>query len=519
MPQQRCFLKTKTLEPSVLMAKKQRCGKMRGPMGNGSAGSIKNRRSFFGHATSDPVIRFVLSVTECRYPSRTLGSGARKPFSYEASLDIRFTPVILLFVMISAVKGMVDLLPTETWKWEEVERVIRAQFKIFGFQEIRTPMLESVELFKRGVGQETDIVSKEMYTLQDRNDQVLALRPEGTAPVIRSLIEHQWMAQREQEKVYYLGPYFRYERPQKGRQRQFHQYGTEIVGPREPLADAEIISLYFDLYMRLFKLPRVTCGINSLGCPTCVPPYREKLKSYFTKHREKYCSDCQRRMDTNPLRVLDCKVSSCVALNQSAPLLLEHLCAECVSHFERVKLQLKKSGVTFEVNPRIVRGLDYYERTTFEFLSDDLGAQSALGGGGRYDKLFEQLGGKNPLPSVGYAGGMERLMIALEATGYWTDRKPQATLFICHLGEKVSEDLLSLSLNLRRGGADVHYVYGEKSLKAQMKHADRVGARFCLIVGEQELTHRRAPLKNLRDGSQIDVSLDDTHWLKGILSR
>jgi histidyl-tRNA synthetase len=407
---------------------------------------------------------------------------------------------------IQAVRGTRDLLPGETEAWQLVEETVRSVMFDYGYREIRTPVFEETQLFTRGIGEHTDIVGKEMYTFPDQGGRSLTLRPEGTAGVVRAYLEHRMDAQGVVDKLYYLGPMFRQEAPQKGRARQFHQYGAEIVGTEAPEADAEVI-LNLLAVLEAIGLSSWRLHLGSLGCRHCRPAYRELLVAFLRGIEGALCTDCRARIDTNPLRVLDCKKEGCRTVTAGAPSQLDHLDEECRHHFETVKTLLDDRGVAYTVDPRMVRGLDYYERTTFEVLSDDLGAQDALGGGGRYDGLAEMLGGAKRIPAVGYAAGIERILIALEAAGEDLVFEPRTEVALVPVGEEARRVLFGLADELRRAGVAAHIDLAGRSVRAQMREANRLGARMALIAGDDELAGGNITLKDLADSSERTVPL------------
>lgn len=399
---------------------------------------------------------------------------------------------------------MNDILPSEVATWQFVESTARSIFNSFGFDEIRVPVVEKTELFSRSIGETTDIVEKEMYTFSDRSDNSMTLRPEGTAPVMRSLIQHKLLNQNSIQKLYYTGPMFRYERPQKGRYRQFHQIGAEVVGVDDPLIDAQVMTM-LDHFFKQVGITDVALEINSLGCPECRPGYRDVLIAYLEQRLESLCSDCQRRFRQNPLRVLDCKVPGCKDATTEAPTVLEHLCAGCDDHFAQVRTHLQAVDVKFSINPRMVRGLDYYTKTTFEMITNNLGSQNAVAAGGRYDGLIHNLGGPEA-PGIGFAMGVERLVLLLSEREI-TNACPD--LFIAALGNKAQQFAFSLLTTLQRHGLRTEMDYTGKSLKSQMRRADKLGARYSLILGEDELANQVAPLRNMSGGEQTEVDINN----------
>jgi histidyl-tRNA synthetase len=405
--------------------------------------------------------------------------------------------------MIESVKGARDILPEEIARWHFVERTAHEIFARYGFREIRTPIFEPTELFARGIGEGSDIVAKEMYTFLDRKGRSLTLRPENTAPVARAYIQHQLYRGGDIEKLYYIGPMFRYERPQKGRMRQFSQIGVEVFGSDHPAVDAETIEMLVAFLSRLGIEP-VHLVINSVGCPVCRPGYRAALVAYLTPHRERLCDDCRRRLEVNPLRCFDCKVPADRELLAGAPSVADFLCAECVGHFGRVRAYLDAFGIAYDVDPRLMRGLDYYRRTAFEVVAPSLGAQNALLGGGRYDGLVESLGGP-AVPGFGFAVGEDRLVLSLpDAAGRGDDRPEVA---IVALGEPAIAAALDVARRLRRAGRSVTFDPAPgKSLKAQMRRANDRQAAFVLILGEEEMARGVLTLRKMSDGAQATVA-------------
>ncbi len=412
--------------------------------------------------------------------------------------------------MIKAVRGMHDLLGDTASQWQKVESHVRSLLEGFGYTEIRTPVLEHIEVFTQAVGEGTDIVEKQMYTVADRNSaegakpETLVLRPEATSSVVRAVLENQLHRAPHPHRFFYILPMFRYERPQKGRLRQFHQIGAELMGDSSPEADAESIVL-LDAVFRSFGLTDFEVCINSVGSSACRPQYKEKLKAYFQPHLAALCVDCQKRFERATMRILDCKVPGCRALAEKAPRMVDHLDPESTLHFQTVQKRLSQAGVSFVLDPSIVRGLDYYSRTAFEFTSSLLGAQSALGGGGRYDELTARFG-EDPYPAVGWALGLERLVMALEAKELLKvpTRKPR--FFFAPMGDKAFEELYALALRLKRAGIWVEMSHEQgKKVKWLMKQADRSGAAHTLILGEDELASGQALLKNMATGEQASI--------------
>jgi len=401
---------------------------------------------------------------------------------------------------IQALKGFKDILPDEAVLWQHIEATARNIFHRFGFAEIKVPILEKTELFARSIGEATDIVEKEMYSFADRNGDSLTMRPEGTAPVLRAFIEHGLQAKLPVQRLYTIGPMFRHERPQKGRLRQFHQMSVEVLGLDHPRLDAEVIAMGWLILQELGL--SVTLAINSLGCPACRPAYKETLVDFVSARKAHICEDCQRRSESNPLRVLDCKSSHCQEQYKDAPLILDHLCDGCADHFRKTRASLDQLGIPYTVNAFMVRGLDYYTRTTFELLTDALGAQSAVGAGGRYDGLVEQLGGPKNMPGIGFAMGMERLVLLLSQQNTAASLETSTDLFVAALGEAAAGMAFPLIHLLRRKGLQVATDLEGKSLKSQMKQADRARARFTLIMGEEELAAGEGVLRDMTSKEQ-----------------
>jgi len=405
----------------------------------------------------------------------------------------------------TTIKGFKDILPEEVGSWQKLEKETRKLFECFGFQEIRMPILERNEVFSRGIGEETDIVSKEMYRLEDSKGMIMTLRPEATASIVRAYIQQRLYLKNPVQKLYTIGPMFRHERPQKGRYRQFHQIDAEIFGDAGPKSDADVILLAVRL-LEAVSLPDLTLVINSLGCRQCRAPFREKLRQYLAEKDDSLCKDCRRRAQLNPLRVFDCKLEQCRVVVAGAPSILDFLCDECLEHFESVKQYLSLVGVGYRIDHKLVRGLDYYARTTFEIQTDLLGAQNAVAGGGRYDGLVRLLGGPDH-PAVGFAMGMERLVALLEGNDFSEGRRPD--LFIAALGERAEKEVFKWTDMLRSAGLWAEAEYSRKGLKAQMKKADRMGARKVLMVGEDELASGRAVLRDMATKDQEEVGLDN----------
>jgi histidyl-tRNA synthetase len=404
---------------------------------------------------------------------------------------------------INGVKGMNDVLPAEVARWHEMESVAREVFALHGYREVRTPVVEPAQLFARGVGEATDIVNKEMYVFEDKGEELLALRPEGTAGTVRAFIEHGAYVEGPQ-KWFYMGPMFRRERPQKGRYRQFHQIGCEAFGVAEPFVDAEQIALLEGYLTRLGV--RAELRLNTVGDATCRPPYLADLKAWLLGRKGELCPDCNDRIERNPLRVLDCKNAGCQPVLEAAPRLLDRLCDGCAAHFAQVKAGLEALGVAYRVDPRLVRGLDYYVRTAYEFTSDALGSQSAVAGGGRYDRLVETLGGP-PTPGIGFALGEERLAMILEKAGRAPEERRPAVFFISADAAGALESLRRAAA-LRREGIACELDPRGGKFKAQFKQAERVGARYAVVLGENEVRSGQAKLKDLQSRDETPIALD-----------
>ncbi|MCL4426114.1 MAG: histidine--tRNA ligase [Firmicutes bacterium] len=401
-------------------------------------------------------------------------------------------------------RGTNDILPGETERWQWVEEQFRVACRLYGYREIRTPVFEHTELFQRTVGESTDIVQKEMYTFTDRGGKSLTLRPEGTAGAARAYLEHSFYAEPQPVKLFYLGPMFRFERPQSGRYRQFHQYGVEVFGAADPAVDAEVIALARHFFQRL-GLQGLQVHLNSIGCPTCRAEYRQLLAGYYQPLLPQLCEDCRGRFDRNVLRLLDCKVD--VEYARTAPKLTDHLCADCQKHLETLGGYLRELGIAYELNPQLVRGLDYYTRTVFEIIDPTLGTQGTLIGGGRYDGLVEELGGK-PTPGIGFAGGLERLLLILEKD---PQRLPPATrldVFLALLGSKFVPEGLRLLGRLRQAGLSADMDFLGRSLKGQLRYASKNQARFVALLGEEELSRGVVALKDMEQGGQVEVSIE-----------
>ncbi|MEN8140907.1 MAG: histidine--tRNA ligase [Thermodesulfobacteriota bacterium] len=415
-----------------------------------------------------------------------------------------------------ALKGFKDIIPGEVETWQFIEKTARDILTSFGCDEIKVPILEKTKLFQRSIGETTDIVEKEMYTFADRNGSSLTMRPEGTAPVLRAYIEHALHVAKPLQRLFTIGPMFRHERPQKGRLRQFHQISVEALGLDHPRLDAELMAMASLIVERLGL--SVSLEINSLGCPKCRPAFNQALLDFLANLTD-ICEDCQRRREKNPLRVLDCKNEGCQSHYQNAPSILDHLCAECDDHFAEVKQGLDLLGVSYKINHFMVRGLDYYSRTTFELITNDLGAQAAVGAGGRYNGLVKQLGGPN-VPGIGFGLGIERLALLLSEGGK-TPAAPGPDLFIAALGAKAQDKAQQLCHTLRGQGLRVALDLQDRSLKNQMKQAGRAKVRFALIMGEDELEKGVATLRDMESREQQDLPLtaDIDGWCSALAGK
>jgi histidyl-tRNA synthetase len=404
-------------------------------------------------------------------------------------------------------RGTNDFLPDDTIKWQWLEEKIRDLCSDFGYGEIRTPTFEHTELFIRGVGETTDIVEKEMYTFLDKGERSITLRPEGTASVVRAFLEHKIYSKAQPTKMYYVGPMYRYDRPQAGRYRQFHQFGVEAFGSIDPAIDAEVITLAMELLNRL-GLDQLALHINSVGCPECRPIHKQELKKYLEDSLDKLCDTCRQRYEKNPLRIFDCKSKECQELIKDAPSVTSCLCEECRQHFDQVCNILNSLGVSYEVDEGLVRGLDYYTRTTFEILVEGIGAQSAICGGGRYDKLVEQCGGPD-IPGIGFAIGLERLLMTLDIHGIKPDIPKSKKFFMAYVSDETKIEATKLVNELRQNRLAADMDYMGRSLKAQLKYADKLDATYTLILGEEELQKGKVTLRDMLKGEQHEVMLEN----------
>lgn len=405
-----------------------------------------------------------------------------------------------------AIKGTKDVLPKDVHKNQYIEATALDIASKFGYKEIRTPVFEHTELFQRGVGDTTDVVQKEMYTFDDKGGRSITLRPEGTAGAVRSYLENGLCNEALPQKVCYLISCYRYEKPQAGRLREFHQFGVECFGSASPLADAEIIALAKSLFDTL-GVKDLNLEINSIGCPTCRAEYHKALKEYFSSRKDELCNTCKSRLDRNPMRILDCKSPICHEIAEGAPVVIDYLCDECKEHFENVQKYLKAQNIEYTINPQIVRGLDYYTKTVFEFVSNSIGAQGTVCGGGRYDGLVEELGGQHT-PSLGFAMGIERLMLLMEAQGCEFPEAEKPDLFIVALGEKATLKAVEIAKDMREEGFSALLDLNQRSVRAQMKYADKLGAKFNVVIGDNEVEAKTAKLKNMQTGEETEINLD-----------
>ena len=405
-----------------------------------------------------------------------------------------------------AIKGTKDVLPKDVHKNQYIEATALDIASKFGYKEIRTPVFEHTELFQRGVGDTTDVVQKEMYTFDDKGGRSITLRPEGTAGAVRSFLENGLCNEALPQKVCYLTSCYRYEKPQAGRLREFHQFGVECFGTASPLADAEIIALAKSIFDTL-GVRDLSLEINSIGCPKCRAEYHKALKEYFASRKDELCDTCKGRLDRNPMRILDCKSPICHEIAQGAPVVIDYLCDECKEHFEKVQKYLDAQNIEYKINPQIVRGLDYYTKTVFEFVSNSIGAQGTVCGGGRYDGLVEELGGQHTA-SLGFGMGLERLMLLMEAQGCEFPQAEKPDLFIVALGEKATLKAVEIAKDMREEGFSALLDLNQRSVRAQMKYADKLGAKFNVVIGDNEVENKIAKLKNMQTGEEIEINLD-----------
>lgn len=411
-------------------------------------------------------------------------------------------------VITKKIKGTEDVLPKDSYRWQFVEDVMRKESAAYGFKEIRTPVFEHTELFARGVGQTTDVVQKEMYTFDTKGGESVTLRPEGTAGAARAVLEHGLVNDSLPIKASYFVSCYRYEKPQAGRLREFHQFGLECYGTQSPVADAELICAAQSIFDRL-GIKQLRLEINSIGCPTCRAEYHKALKEYFYGYKDELCETCNSRLEKNPMRILDCKSPVCSKIAQGAPKITDYLCDECKEHFASVQKYLDAAGVEYTVNPTIVRGLDYYTKTVFEFVTDFIGAQGTVCGGGRYDGLIEELGGKH-LPSLGFAMGIERLLMLMDKQGIEIPEPSTCDLYVAVMGESASLKSFEIIKAVRSCGLIAETDIVGRGLRAQMKYADKIGAKFSMVLGDNEIEQGKAVIKNMSSGEQTEIVLDDT---------
>ena len=411
-------------------------------------------------------------------------------------------------VITKKIKGTEDVLPKDSYRWQFVEDVMRKESAAYGFKEIRTPVFEHTELFARGVGQTTDVVQKEMYTFDTKGGESVTLRPEGTAGSARAVLEHGLVNDSLPIKASYFVSCYRYEKPQAGRLREFHQFGLECYGTQSPVADAELICAAQSIFDRL-GIKQLRLEINSIGCPTCRAEYHKALKEYFYGYKDELCETCNSRLEKNPMRILDCKSPVCSKIAQGAPKITDYLCDECKEHFASVQKYLDAAGVEYTVNPTIVRGLDYYTKTVFEFVTDFIGAQGTVCGGGRYDGLIEELGGKH-LPSLGFAMGIERLLMLMDKQGIEIPKPSTCDLYVAVMGESASLKSFEIIKAVRSCGLIAETDVVGRGLRAQMKYADNIGAKFSMVLGDNEIEQGKAVIKNMSSGEQTEIVLDNT---------
>ena len=406
------------------------------------------------------------------------------------------------------IKGTEDVLPKQSYRWQFIEKIMREESKVYGFKEIRTPVFEHTELFARGVGQTTDVVQKEMYTFTTKGGESVTLRPEGTAGAARAVLEHALDNEGLPIKASYFVSCYRYEKPQAGRLREFHQFGLEEYGTQSPAADAELICAAQSVLDRL-GLDQIHLELNSIGCPECRAKYNQALREYFGQFKDRLCDTCLSRLEKNPMRLLDCKSPQDQELAKDAPKITDYLCEECENHFSEVKRYLDSAGVEYTVNPKIVRGLDYYTKTVFEFVTDCIGAQGTVCGGGRYDGLIEELGGKH-MPSLGFAMGLERLLMVMDAQGITIPDDDKCALYIATMGDDAKVKAFELLRRVRECGLIAETDVVGRGLRAQMKYADKIGAKYSLVLGDNELSDNKAKVKNMETGEQTELALDES---------
>lgn len=416
--------------------------------------------------------------------------------------------------MIKAPRGTNDILPSEVYKWQYAEEVIREICKNFGVSEIRTPVFENTELFERGVGDTTDVVEKEMYTFEDKGGRSITLRPEGTASAARSYIEHGLFNNPQPTKLYYMIGCYRYEKPQAGRYREFRQFGVEYYGSSQPSIDAEVMSLALMIYDKL-GLKNLSLNINSIGCPHCREIYNNKLREYLEANYDRLCETCKTRFHKNPMRIIDCKSDICKDIVKGAPLLIDYICDECKAHFELVKKNLEAMGIEYHIDPMIVRGLDYYTKTVFEIIADNKNSNSTICGGGRYDGLIEEIGG-NSAPACGFAMGLERLILTMEEQGIELPEPKGIDVYIGNIGENAGIYAGKLVHELRQKGISADKDHQGKSVKAQMKYANKIGAKYTIILGDDEITNGNITVKNMENSDTVNIPLDTDEIIKAI---
>ncbi|MBE7083221.1 MAG: histidine--tRNA ligase [Clostridiales bacterium] len=409
--------------------------------------------------------------------------------------------------MINVPKGTKDVLPQDSYKWQFVENKARETAKVFGASEIRTPTFEHTEVFLRGVGETTDIVNKEMYTFNDKGGRSITLKPEGTAGVARAFVENGLSNSVLPAKLFYITQCFRYERPQAGRLREFHQFGVEFLGAKNADIDAEVIILA-KTFLESVGIENVVLYINSIGCKECRKKYEQALKEYFNSNYDGLCALCKDRLNKNPLRILDCKNDDCKKINEGAPKILDYICEDCSNHLETVKKLLDVANVSYKINPNIVRGLDYYTRTVFEFVSENIGAQGTVCGGGRYDGLIAELGGQD-VPGIGFAVGIERILMLLENTNKQIENPNKVKVYLAPMGENELVKAFELTAKLRKEGISADFDHMGRGIKAQFKYADKIGAKFVAVIGSNELASGVVRVKNMQEGTETDVAFDD----------
>ena len=408
-----------------------------------------------------------------------------------------------------APRGTVDILPAQSGKWQELEQLLRTICANYNVKEMRTPIFEHTELFNRAVGDTTDVVSKEMYTFEDKKGRSMTLRPEGTAGIVRAYVENKLYGLPEKlQKIYYMGPMFRYERPQNGRQRQFHQFGIEALGSDKPSLDAEVIALAVQFFTEV-GLKDLAVSINSVGCPTCRAEYNARLKEYLDKKSDVLCETCLERKDKNPMRVIDCKNPTCKENLNDIPFMVDHICDDCKDHFEKLQTYLKEMDINFVVDKTIVRGLDYYKKTAFEIISNDIGSQSTVCGGGRYDGLVEQLGGPKGVSGIGFGLGAERLLLTMENNNIEIENPYATDIFIVTIGDEAKTKSFKLLKDLRTNHISAENDHLDRSVKAQFKYSDKINAKFTIVIGDDELANDTATLKNMSTSEQTTIKLSE----------